>query len=401
MSLREPVIIVGAGPAGLTLAVSLALQDVPVIVLESDSKLTRDLRAGSFHPPTLEMLGPLGVADDFMALGIKVPRWQIRDRREVVVEWDLGLIADETPYPFRLHCEQYKLAPLLYKRLLAVGGSDVRFGHKFVDAEQDADGVTVHAETPGGTVTLRGSYLIGADGGRSTVRSVMDVKFEGFTWPERFLIVSTPYDLKPHGYTENVYISDPVDWIVIVKMPHEGPPGLWRVTFATDSETPDEIVLSPEIIEQRMQGFLPNAKPYEITYASVYRIHQRVANEFRTGRFLLVGDAAHLNSPMGAFGLNGAVHAAVNLGEKLGPVWRGDADPSLLDKYVRQRRAANIEFVQAQSIRNKKMMDERDQAVREKSFADLRKTAADRKLAKDFLIRSSMIASVRRAAEIE
>jgi 3-(3-hydroxy-phenyl)propionate hydroxylase len=401
MSLREPVIIVGAGPAGLTLAVSLALQDVPVIVLESDSKLTRDLRAGSFHPPTLEMLGPLGVADDFMALGIKVPRWQIRDRREVVVEWDLGLIADETPYPFRLHCEQYKLAPLLYKRLLAVSGSDVRFAHKFVDAEQDADGVTVHAETPGGTVTLRGSYLIGADGGRSTVRSVMDVKFEGFTWPERFLIVSTPYDLKPHGYTENVYISDPVDWIVIVKMPHEGPPGLWRVTFATDSETPDEIVLSPEIIEQRMQGFLPNAKPYEITYASVYRIHQRVANEFRTGRFLLVGDAAHLNSPMGAFGLNGAVHAAVNLGEKLGPVWRGDADPSLLDKYVRQRRAANIEFVQAQSIRNKKMMDERDQAVREKSFADLRKTAADRQLAKDFLIRSSMIASVRRAAEIE
>src|SRR5690348_6389476 len=103
MAAHEPVIIVGAGPAGLTVAVSLALQDVPVIVLESDPKLTRDLRAGSFHPPTLEMFGPLGVAEDFLAMGIRVPRWQVRDRRDVVVEWDLSLLSDVTPYPFRLH----------------------------------------------------------------------------------------------------------------------------------------------------------------------------------------------------------------------------------------------------------------------------------------------------------
>ncbi len=401
MTTRDPVIIVGAGPAGLTVAVSLALQDVPVIVLETDAKLTRDLRAGSFHPPTLEMFGPLGIAQEFLAMGIKVPRWQVRDRREVVVEWDLGLLADVTPYPFRLHCEQYKLSPLLYRRLQQIGGADVRFGHTFIDAVQDADGVTVRAQTPGGIVELRGSYLVGADGGRSSVRPVMNVEFEGFTWPERFLIASTPYDLKPHGYTENVYISDPEDWIVIVKMPHEGPPGLWRVTFATDADTPDEIILSAENIERRMQAFLPKPGAYEITYASVYRIHQRVAREFRLGKMLLVGDAAHLNSPMGAFGLNGAVHAAVNLAEKLGPAWRRDAEENLLDRYVRQRRAANIEFVQAQSIRNKKMMDERDPVVRERSFAELRRAAADPKLAKDFLLRSSMIASVRRAAEID
>ena len=228
----------------------------------------------------------------------------------------------------------------------------------------------------------------------------MGVAFEGFTWPERFLIASTPYDLKPYGYTENVYISDPIDWIVIVKMPHEGPPGLWRVTFATDADTPDEIVLSPENVERRMQAFLPKTGAYEITNANVYRIHQRVAGEFRLGRMLLVGDAAHLNSPMGAFGLNGAVHAAVNLSEKLGPVWRGAADDSLLDKYVRQRRQANIEFVQAQSIRNKKMMDERDPVVREQGFAELRRTASDPKLAKDFAAQL-MIASLRRAAEID
>src|SRR5579872_4925186 len=224
MAAREPVIIVGAGPAGLTVALSLALQDVPVLVLESEPKLPRDLRAGSFHPPTVEMLEPLGLAEDFLALGIKVPRWQIRDRREVVVEWDLSLIADATPYPFRLHVEQYKLTPLLLNRLAAVGGAEVRFRHTFLDAAQDSDGVSARVETPEGIASLRGRYLVGADGGRSAVRHAMAVEFEGFTWPERFLVASTPYDLAPHGFTPNAYVSDPTEWAAIFKMPHEGPP---------------------------------------------------------------------------------------------------------------------------------------------------------------------------------
>src|SRR5262249_20284219 len=145
---REPVIIVGAGPAGLTVALSLALQDVPVVVLESEPRLPRDLRAGSFHPPTVEMMGPLRIAHDFLALGSKVPRWQIRDRREIVVEWNLGLIADATPYPFRLHVEQYKLTPLLHHRLAALGGAALRFSHTFLDAMQDADGIVARVETP-------------------------------------------------------------------------------------------------------------------------------------------------------------------------------------------------------------------------------------------------------------
>jgi 3-(3-hydroxy-phenyl)propionate hydroxylase len=400
MAAREPAIIVGAGPAGLTVAVSLALQDVPVIVLESEPGLPRDLRAGSFHPPTVEMLGPLGIAEDFLALGIKVPRWQIRGRREIVVEWDLGLIADATPYPFRLHVEQYKLTPLLLRRLMAIGGAAVRFRHAFLDATQDADGVTARVETPGGIESLRGRYLVGADGGRSAVRHTMGVDFEGFTWPERFLVASTPYDLAPHGFTPNAYVSDPVEWAAIFKMPHEGPPGLWRVLVPTDPEMPEEALLDAAYVEHRLQVFLPRAQSYEVAYKSTYKVHQRVAREFRIGRMLLVGDAAHVNNPLGAFGLNGALHAAVNLGEKLGPVWRGEAEESLLDRYVRQRRHANIEFVQAQSIRNKELLQERDPAVRAERLAELRRTAADRARARAFLLRSSMIASVRRAAEI-
>src|SRR5262249_13849634 len=162
-------------------------------------------------------------------------------------------------------------------------GGEVRFAHRFVEATQDADGVTVTAETPGGRVSIRGSYLVGADGGRSEVRRVMAVGFEGFTWPERFLVVSTDYDLAPHGFTPNAYISDPVDWSAIFKMPHEGPPGLWRVLFPTDPEIPEEVVMAPDNVERLLQNFLPRSERYMVAYSSTYRVHQRVASEFRLG----------------------------------------------------------------------------------------------------------------------
>src|ERR1700689_2755148 len=194
MAARDPVIIVGGGPAGLAVATQLALKDVDVVVLEAEPKLPRDLRAGSFHPPTIEMLDTIGVGQEFLSLGYRVPRWQLRGRKEgVIVEWDLSLIADETAYPFRFHCEQFKLTPLLLRRFEAIGGT-VRFGHTFLDATQDGDGVTARVATANGIETIRGSYLVGADGGRSAVRQTMNVAFEGFTWPERFLVVGTEFD---------------------------------------------------------------------------------------------------------------------------------------------------------------------------------------------------------------
>jgi 3-(3-hydroxy-phenyl)propionate hydroxylase len=397
---RDPVLIVGAGPAGLAIAVSLALAKVPALVFEAETTLPRDLRAGSFHPPTMELLDSIGVGQDFLAMGIQVPRWQIRGREEgVIVEWDLGLIADETRYPFRLHCEQFKLTPLLKTRLEGLGGG-VRFGHRFIDATQDASGVTARFETPNGIATARGCYLIGADGARSAVRHLMGVDFEGFTWPERFLVIGIRQDLAPHGYTYNAYIADPVDWGAIFKMPHEGPPGMWRVLFPTDAALADDQVLSHAFAERCLQHFLPLPTPYDIEHTGIYRVHQRVAKEFRQGRFAIVGDAAHVNNPLGAFGLNGALQAAFNLAEKLAAVCRGEGDESLLDRYVRQRRAANVAFVQAQSIRNKQVLEEKDPAMRAKNLDELRAIAANPAKAKDYLIRSSMIWSMRHAASI-
>ncbi|HEY3918787.1 MAG TPA: FAD-dependent monooxygenase [Stellaceae bacterium] len=401
MPKRDPVIIVGAGPAGLAVAAILAQAAVPSLVFEAEEKLPRDLRAGSFHPPTVELLDTIGVAKDFLALGIRVPRWQIRGREEgVIVEWDLSLLADETPYPFRFHCEQFRLTPLLKARFEALGGM-VRFAHRFLDASQDADGVTARFETPGGIATARGSFLVGADGARSAVRHQMGVIFQGFTWPERFLVVGIRQDLAPHGYTYNAYVADPVDWGAIFKMPHEGPPGLWRVLFPPDPALPDAEVLSHAFAARGLAHFLRLPGPYDIEHTNIYSVHQRVAAEFRQGRFVIVGDAAHVNNPLGAFGLNGALHAAFNLGEKLAQVWRGEADDRLLDRYVRQRRAANVAFVQAQSIRNKQVLEEKDPAMRAGNLDELRAIAADPVRHKEYLVRSSMIWSLRHAAGIE
>src|SRR5215469_14747991 len=336
---RAPVIVVGGGPAGLAVAVGLALRDVAVAVYEVEPRLPRDLRAGSFHPPTLEMLDGIGVGQDFLALGYRVPRWQIRGRREgVIVEWDLSLIADLTPYPFRFHCEQFKLTPLLLKRFEALGGS-VRWQCRFVDATQDDDGVTARFATPDGIETVHGSYLIGADGGRSAVRHAMNVAFEGFTWPERFLVTGIDRNLAPEGFTMNAYVSDPIDWGAIFKMPHDGPPGLWRVLFPPAPDLPDEEVLGHAYAAPALAHFLTLPGPWDIEHTNIYRVHQRVAADFRHGRYLIVGDAAHVNNPLGAFGLNGALHGAFNLAEKLAAVCRGEAEDALLDKYVRQRRA--------------------------------------------------------------
>lgn len=397
------VIVAGAGPVGLAAAVALADQGIPIIVLESEPQLPHDLRAGTFHPPTMEMLAPYGVTATMIEQGIKVPHWQVRDREEgLIAEWDLGVLADITPYPFRLHLEQHKLARILVDKLATYPHVAVHFGCELNGVEQDEDGVRATASKDGEQVTFTAEWLIGADGGRSFTRKAIGTEFEGFTWPERFAVISTDYNLSQHGYAMNAYISDPKEWVAIFCVPHNGPPGLWRAVFPIlNVDQPDEEVLSDVEVQKRLKGFMPWQDRYHVPYSSIYRVHQRVAKDWRVGRVLLAGDAAHVNNPLGAFGLNGGLHDAMNLSEKLGKVWRKEADVTLLDRYVRQRRTTNIDFVQANSIRNKKVMEETDPAARAQRFAELRAQVADPKTALPFLLQSSMIISLRKAAEIE
>jgi 3-(3-hydroxy-phenyl)propionate hydroxylase len=398
----DRVIVVGAGPVGLVSALGLAAQGIPVLVLESQPALFKDLRAGSFHPPSLEVLEPLGVTQKLLALGIVVPRWQFRDRAEGVIGvFELSLLKDETPYPFRLHLEQHKLTPMVHAMLEDMPHAEVRFAARVVGLEQTDSRVTLRVETADGTEDLEARWVVGADGGRSAVRKACGIGFEGYTYQERFSLVSTPVDLGAIGYTETAYIAHPDDWCAVFHLPDEGPPGLWRFLYGCRPEESEAQALSDQAVQARLQAFIPRDMPYETRHRTIYRVHQRVAQTFRAGRVLLAGDAAHLNNPLGGFGMNAGLQDAANLTQKLGAVWRGEADASLLDRYVRQRRTANIEYVQEASIRNKRTLEERDPAVRRTRLEEYRRAAQTPALAKEILMKSSMIASMRRANAIQ
>jgi len=390
--------VAGAGPTGLMCALALAKQGIPVVVCEAESSLTHDLRAGSFHPPTLEMMAPYGITARMHETGLKVQRWQIRERHGPrVVEFDLGLLAAETPYPYRLHLEQHRLTPIQLELLRHEAAAQIHFGQRVTGYEQHAGGVRVALDSGGIPGAVEASWLIGADGGRSTVRKLMPIEFEGFTWPEQFLVVSTPYDFARHGFTMNAYIADPAEWAALFKLPDAGPPGLWRIAFPCDPGAPEDELLDPANVQRRLHAFLPRGEPYEVRYQGIYRVHQRVASDWRHGRVLLAGDAAHLNNPLGGFGLNSGLHDAVNLAAKLGSVWRGEAPEAQLDLYVRQRRAATIEQVQAMSIRNKRLLEERDPEVQRRHMGELVAVAADPERARQHLLETSMVAGLRRA----
>jgi 3-(3-hydroxy-phenyl)propionate hydroxylase len=401
MKTPEKVIVVGGGPVGLLCALNLAKRDVPVLVLEAHSELFMDLRAGSFHPPTLEVMQPLGLTAKLMEIGIPVRKWQLRDREKGVVgTFELSLLSEETPFPFRLHLEQHRFTPIVLEELRRLPNVEVRFSSRVENVTQDGNGVRIMAQTPDGSEQFAAGWVIGADGGGSIVRKSAGIAFDGFTFPERFALISTTYDLGQHGFTDTAYISHPVEWCAVFRLPDQGPPGLWRFLYGCDPNESEQEALADAAIEDRLQSIQPKAAPYEIIHRTIYRVHQRVATTFRNGRILIAGDAAHLNNPIGGFGLNCGLQDAMNLTDKLARVISEEAPDDLLDLYVRQRRTANVEYVQEASIRNKRLLEETDERVRLSRLDDMRRASTDPALAKAILMRSSMIDSMRRANSI-
>ena len=181
---RDRVLIAGGGPVGFTVAFNLARRGIPFTLLEGGDKIFDDPRAGTIHPPTLEMFSSIGVSDEMMKQGFIVRNYQYRDRREgVVADFDLSILGDVTPFPFRLMLEQHKLCYILRDMLKAYGDHEILMQHQITQVEQDASGVTAHVTTPDGPKTFRGRWMIGCDGGRSQVRKSMSVDFDGFTYP--------------------------------------------------------------------------------------------------------------------------------------------------------------------------------------------------------------------------
>ena len=394
-----PVAIVGAGPSGLTAALFLGRQGIPVTVFERESEIFEDPRAATFHPPTLEMYEPVGITRRLHAAGIIAPKWHYRDRRGgVVAEFDLSILAGETRFPYRLQCEQHKLCRMLREALADYPSVTLRYSMPVKDVRQDAEGVDL-VVGPEDEVR-RATYVIGADGGRSVVRKSQAIEFVGFTYLERFLVITTSFDFAAAGFVFTNYVSDPEEWSALFKVPGKGPPGIWRVVFPVPPDEPEAALLSVSRAQERLQGLLPQATPYEIVHVNLYQVHQRVAERFREGRVFLDGDAAHVNNPLGGMGMNFGIHDAVSLAEKLGAVLRGESGVEVLDRYDRQRRFVADAFLQAMTIQNKKLLEERDPERRRENQASLRQTVGDPTRAHAFLMKTAMIEGVRAAAAI-
>lgn len=403
MSRLDRVLIAGAGPVGLVAALGLSLSGVPVTVFEQGAELYDDPRAATMHPATLEMLDRLGLIQDVETAGLLCTelRFWNRPTGDLVASFDHGVLANETKFPYVIQCEQFKLSGIVMERLKAFPNCDVQFGHEVRDVSQTEDGVTVLGTGPDGDFEEIGAYAIGADGGRSIMRKAMDIEFEGFTYPERFVVLSTPFDFQSkRSYVYRNYIADPDEWCNLFKVAGDGPPGLWRTVFPTHPDETDDEILSDEAVQLRLQRFFQKDGDYPIVHRNLYVTHQRVAASFRRGRVLLAGDAAHVNNPIGGMGLNGGIHDAVNLADKLAPVVLVGADDRALDLYDLQRRTACIEFIQAQTIQNKKRLEETDPEVRAANLKELTDMAADPGRAKAFLMATGMITAVRRAASL-
>ncbi|HEX7873588.1 MAG TPA: NAD(P)/FAD-dependent oxidoreductase [Sphingobium sp.] len=396
---RSEVLIAGGGPTGMVLAYALALRGVSVRLIEETTDCAEDMRASTIHPPTQAMLAELGLMDELLPMGIKAPLYQYYNTStDVGFELDLTEIADVTPFPWRLQCEQFKLVRVIRAKLDAMPNVEAIFGARVLAFDQGADGVTVHCETPMEVKSYSAQYLVGADGASSTVRKWLRSEFDGFTYPEYFLTLSTEYPIEDYlPWLKGVnYIASPPAWGVILRVPQ-----FWRVLVPVSPDTPEADLLSDarkDAVFAQLLG--PHAPPMVTHHRTVYRVHQRVAKTFRHGRVLLAGDAAHLNNPLGGFGMNSGIHDAWNLKDKLIAILRdgGDAD-ALLGRYERQRRTINREFVQTQTIANKKALEGEDGFREREALLDRLTKDADARRA--YLLEQGMFGCLEREKQIE
>ncbi len=404
------VIVAGCGPVGAVMTLALVKKGIPVTLIEQLPDAAEDQRAATIHPPTVEMLVALGIEREMFSTepsgGMAAPLFHFRDRAtaELVAVFDIGMLKGEVPYPYVLQWEQYKLVHAALPHIAASGLGEVRFSTKLTGLSQTADAVEATVTNAAGeTEALRGKYLIGTDGGSSTVRRLAEIAFEGFTWEERFIKIGTSFDFGTtgRGYCTRNYFSDPDEWINLFKVKGKGPPGIWRGVFPVPASESNEDALSMAGIQRRLQGIHGKSGDYDIPYHALYAVHQRVAETFNKGRVLLAGDCAHVNNPIGGMGMNGGIHDAVNLADKLADVWFGRAEASVFDRYTRQRRKAQVDYVQAQTIANKKALEEKDPALRRKHLDELRRTSEDPALHKKFLYRSSLFDSLKTANAVE
>ena len=386
---QSPILIIGAGPVGLSFALALSRAGIPAEVFEADAELNTQIRASTFHPKTLELFETWGVVDEVIKHGYKVDQLQYWERapRRLIADFSYDSVSKDTPYPYRLQCPQHIATRVLKPAVEATEAGKVHMGHKLIDFVDHGTHVTARFETTDGIVEHEGSYIVGADGTHSTVRKQLDIGFQGKTYEDRFLLIGSDLntsDLLP-GAAQVCYIFDPEEWVIILNLPD-----IVRVVFRMKDGEDEEIAMKEENLRARITNFFGQVPDYKIKTTQLYRVHQRVADTFRVGRALLVGDSAHNNNPSGGMGMNSGIHDAANLTEKLIRINNGESD-DILDDYSKERRAYAIESVQPYTDQQYNNMVMGEDEVRVKRNKSLSEAASDPAKARAYLLRASML----------
>lgn len=380
------------------MATLLARAGIDTVLLEAGDDCAQDLRASTFHPPTLEMLDDIDITPTLLERGLKAPVYHWRDRQSgEAIAFDLSELSDVTRYPFRIQCEQYHLSRALAAGLEKTGGADVRFGRKLLSFDDDGDGVTVFAEGPTEIEEIRADWLIGADGANSLVRKWLGIEFDGFTYPEKFLCLTTDTELADR--LENLalvnYVSDPDEWLVLLRVP-----SLWRVLLPADEARTDDELRSDAMKNGVFDRLIGDGAAVHTPHRTLYRVHQRVAKSFAQGRVILIGDAAHLNNPLGGFGMNSGVHDAFDLFGEIEPVLKGTGGAERIARFERRRRTVTHAFTQAQTMANMEFIKGGNGAAHARRRAAMQEIHDDDAKRRAYLLRQSMFESLDHAASL-
>jgi 3-(3-hydroxy-phenyl)propionate hydroxylase/6-hydroxy-3-succinoylpyridine 3-monooxygenase len=337
---QDNVLIVGAGPVGLTIALGLARAGVEVTVVERGSALNTSPRAAVYQWCVLDYLAELGVLADAEERGVRgtglgMRRFDTGQR----IRRSAGILDGYVPHPYTIHLGQDKLGEIVLAHLQRHPHVSVVWNTEVTGLRQDPDGATVQTTSSDGLGELRGGWVVGADGARSVVRQSLGLSFDGLTWPERFVATNIRYDFRSWGFDDGNFVADQRMGAVVVVLSRDG---LWRCTYQEGADLPVETI--PERMAGFFHAFLPGTKDVELVEWSPYRMHQRSASRYRVGRVLLAGDAAHATNPTGGLGLTSGLFDAQALSGALVAVIHGETGDEVLDRYDEVRRRTFLEI---------------------------------------------------------
>jgi 3-(3-hydroxy-phenyl)propionate hydroxylase len=339
---RHPVVVVGAGPIGLSAAIDLAQRGTPVLLLDDDKTVSVGSRGLCYAKRTLEVLDRLGCGQPVVDKGVTWNVGRTFLENEEVFRFNL-LPDDGHERPGMVNLQQYYLEEFLVRRAQALPLIDLRWQHKVTLVEPSGDGATLSVQTPEGNFRLQADWLVVADGARSPIRRMLGLDIEGKVFQDRFLIADVV--MKADFPAERWFWFDPPFHPGQSVLLHREADNVWRIDFQLGWDADPEAEKQPERVIPRIQAMLGPDRPFELEWVSVYTFQCRRMKQLRHGRVIFAGDAAHQVSPFGARGANSGIQDVDNLGWKLQCVLDGSAPEALLDSYAEERGVAADENI--------------------------------------------------------